>query len=53
MFMLAYPACTATGTVLLQTAPQRGLTLGRTEGFLRAMREVRLPSSPSPPGPDS
>ena len=40
MFTLAYPACTSTGTVLLQTAPRRGLTHGRTEGFLRAMREI-------------
>ena len=40
MFTLAYPACTSTGTVLLQTAPRRGLTHGRTEGFLRLPRHA-------------
>ncbi|KAI0311419.1 hypothetical protein OF83DRAFT_762624 [Amylostereum chailletii] len=40
MFALAYPSCVAIGTVLLQTSPQRGLSHGRMEGFLRAMREI-------------
>ena len=40
MFQLAYPSCKAIGTVLLQTAPVRGLSAGRMESFLRAMREV-------------
>ena len=41
MFQLAYPSCKAIGSVLLQTAPARGLSAGRMESFLRAMREVR------------
>lgn len=41
-FTLAYPAAVALGSVLLQTAPARGLPGGRMEAFLRAMREVRL-----------
>ena len=41
MFQLAYPSCKAIGSVLLQTAPARGLSAGRIESFLRAMREVR------------
>jgi len=41
MFQLAYPSCKAIGSVLLQTAPVRGLSGGRMESFLRAMREVR------------
>lgn len=41
MFHLAYPSCKAIGSVLLQTAPARGLSAGRMESFLRAMREVR------------
>ncbi|KAI0028760.1 hypothetical protein K488DRAFT_89423 [Vararia minispora EC-137] len=40
MFALAYPACVAIGAVLLQTAPARGVEGGRTEAFLRAMREI-------------
>ncbi len=44
MFQLAYPSCKAIGSVLLQTAPARGLSAGRMESFLRAMREVRYPS---------
>ncbi|KAG6916082.1 hypothetical protein DXG01_008556 [Tephrocybe rancida] len=39
-FNLAYRACTVLGTVLLQTAPPRGQPGGKTEAFLRAMREV-------------
>ncbi|KAH9984853.1 hypothetical protein BJV77DRAFT_1035511 [Russula vinacea] len=35
------PSCKAIGSVLLQTAPGRGLSAGRMESFLRAMREVR------------
>jgi hypothetical protein len=41
MFHLAYPSCKSIGAVLLQTAPARGLSAGRMECFLRAMREVR------------
>ena len=41
MFHLAYPSCKGIGAVLLQTAPARGLSAGRMESFLRAMREVR------------
>ncbi|KAI5828089.1 hypothetical protein K523DRAFT_245355 [Schizophyllum commune Tattone D] len=37
---VAYTACTALGAVLLQTAPPRGLPGGRTEAFLRVMREL-------------
>lgn len=40
MFHLAYPSCKSIGAVLLQTAPARGLSAGRMESFLRAMREV-------------
>jgi hypothetical protein len=40
MFHLAYPSCKNIGAVLLQTAPARGLSAGRMETFLRAMREV-------------
>lgn len=43
MFHLAYPSCKSIGAVLLQTAPARGLSAGRMESFLRAMREVRYP----------
>ncbi|KAF8625843.1 hypothetical protein AX17_006739 [Amanita inopinata Kibby_2008] len=39
-FNLAYRACTVLGTVLLQTAPARGLSGGKMESFLRAMRDV-------------
>ncbi|KAG6843805.1 hypothetical protein H0H87_000230, partial [Tephrocybe sp. NHM501043] len=39
-FNLAYRACTVLGTALLQTAPPRGQPGGKTEAFLRAMREV-------------
>ena len=39
---VAYRASVVLGTVLLQTAPPRGLPAGRMEAFLRAMREVRL-----------
>ncbi|KAG6886977.1 hypothetical protein C0992_001365 [Termitomyces sp. T32_za158] len=39
-FKLAYRACTVLGTALLQTAPPRGTPSGKTESFLRAMREV-------------
>ncbi|KAH9077788.1 hypothetical protein EDB83DRAFT_2345970 [Lactarius deliciosus] len=40
MFHLAYPSCKSIGAVLLQTAPARGLSAGRMESFLRAMREI-------------
>jgi len=40
MFHLAYPSCKSIGSVLLQTAPARGLSAGRMEAFLRAMREI-------------
>ncbi|KAG6899056.1 hypothetical protein C0993_001321, partial [Termitomyces sp. T159_Od127] len=39
-FKLAYRACAVLGTTLLQTAPPRGTPGGKTEAFLRAMREV-------------
>ncbi|CAL1709761.1 unnamed protein product [Somion occarium] len=39
-FYLAYPAAVALGSVLLQTAPSRGLPGARMEAFLRAMREI-------------
>ncbi|KAH0581225.1 hypothetical protein H2248_012342 [Termitomyces sp. 'cryptogamus'] len=39
-FNLAYRACTVLGSALLQTAPPRGTPGGKTEAFLRAMREV-------------
>ncbi|KAJ6618802.1 hypothetical protein B0H10DRAFT_2028031 [Mycena sp. CBHHK59/15] len=39
-FGVAYRAGTVLGTVLLQTAPRRGMAGGRMEGFLRAMRDV-------------
>ncbi|KII91877.1 hypothetical protein PLICRDRAFT_173673 [Plicaturopsis crispa FD-325 SS-3] len=39
-FNIAYRACVVLGTVLLQTSPERGLTGGRMEAFLRAMREI-------------
>ncbi|PFH46252.1 hypothetical protein AMATHDRAFT_70259 [Amanita thiersii Skay4041] len=39
-FNIAYRACSVLGTVLLQTAPARGLPGGKMESFLRAMREV-------------
>ncbi|KAF7964534.1 hypothetical protein HWV62_6041, partial [Athelia sp. TMB] len=39
-FNVAYQACSVLGTVLLQTAPERGLVGGKTEAFLRAMKEV-------------
>lgn len=42
MAALAYPACVAIGTVLLQTSPPRGLPGARMESFLRAMREVSV-----------
>ena len=41
-FKVAYRASVVLGTVLLQTSPPRGLTSGKMEAFLRAMREVRL-----------
>ena len=37
---VAYGASTVLGTVLLQTLPARGLSGGRMEAFLRAMKEV-------------
>lgn len=40
-FKVSYRACIILGTVLLQTAPQRGLASGRMEAFLRVMRDVR------------
>ncbi|KAF9484229.1 hypothetical protein BDN70DRAFT_798068 [Pholiota conissans] len=39
-FKVAYRACVVLGAVLLQTSPPRGLTSGKMESFLRAMREV-------------
>jgi hypothetical protein len=39
-FNVAYRASVVLGTVLLQTAPERGLSGGRMEAFLRAMKEV-------------
>ncbi|KAF5339690.1 hypothetical protein D9758_014899 [Tetrapyrgos nigripes] len=39
-FRVSYQASVVLGTVLLQTAPPRGLSSGRMEAFLRAMREV-------------
>jgi len=39
-FKVAYRASLVLGTVLLQTSPRRGLTNGKMEAFLRAMREV-------------
>jgi len=39
-FNVAYRACTVLGTVLLQTAPPRGLPGGKMEAFLRVMREL-------------
>ena len=40
-FNVAYRACTVLGTVLLQTAPRRGLAGGKMEAFLRAMKELQ------------
>ena len=39
-FKVAYRSSLVLGTVLLQTSPQRGLSNGKMEAFLRAMREV-------------
>lgn len=39
-FRVSYRACVVLGTVLLQTSPPRGFSGGRTEAFLRAMKEV-------------
>ena len=39
-FKVAYRASLVLGTVLLQTSPPRGLSNGKMEAFLRAMREV-------------
>ncbi|KAI0074357.1 hypothetical protein K474DRAFT_1774086 [Panus rudis PR-1116 ss-1] len=39
-FQLAYPAAVALGSVLLQTAPSRGLPGGRMEAFARVIREI-------------
>jgi len=44
-FSVAYPASVALGSVLLQTSPARGLSSGRMEAFLRAMKEVRFSHS--------
>jgi hypothetical protein len=43
-FKVSYRASVVLGAVLLQTSPRRGLPGGRTEAFLRAMREVRISS---------
>jgi hypothetical protein len=40
-FKVAYRSSLVLGTVLLQTSPRRGLSNGKMEAFLRAMREVR------------
>ena len=45
-FKIAYPAAEVQGTVLLQTAPLRGMPGARMESFLRVMREVRVPFIP-------
>ncbi|KAM6501499.1 hypothetical protein JOM56_004513 [Amanita muscaria] len=39
-FNTAYSACTVLGTILLQTAPPRGLPSAKMEAFLRVMREL-------------
>ena len=39
-FKIAYPAAEVQGTVLLQTAPPRGMPGAKMEAFLRTMREV-------------
>jgi hypothetical protein len=39
-FKVAYQASQVLGTVLLQTSPRRGLSNGKMEAFLRALREV-------------
>ncbi|KAF7297091.1 hypothetical protein MIND_00942000 [Mycena indigotica] len=39
-FNAAYHACTVLGTILLQTAPRRGLPGGKMETFLRTMRDI-------------
>ena len=39
-FNVAYRASVVLGTVLLQTSPERGLSGGQMEAFLRAMKEV-------------
>ncbi|KAF7300236.1 hypothetical protein MKEN_01347600 [Mycena kentingensis (nom. inval.)] len=44
-FSAAYRACVVLGSVLLQTAPRRGLPGGRMEAFLRAMRDVERHSN--------
>lgn len=41
-FNVAYHACYVLGTVLLQTAPERGHAGGKMEAFLRAMKEVSV-----------
>lgn len=41
-FKVSYRACVVLGTVLLQTAPRRGLSSGKMEAFLRVMREVTI-----------
>lgn len=39
-FKIAYPAAEVQGTVLLQTAPPRGMPGAKMEAFLRTMREI-------------
>jgi hypothetical protein len=39
-FQVAYGASVVLGTVLLQTSPERGLSGGQMEAFLRAMKDV-------------
>jgi len=39
-FSIAYPSAVVLGTVLLQTAPPRGLPGAQMESFLRVMREL-------------
>ena len=41
-FKVAYRSSLVLGTVLLQTSPRRGLSNGKMEAFLRAMREVHF-----------
>jgi hypothetical protein len=40
-FKVAYRSSLVLGTVLLRTSPRQGLSNGKMEAFLRAIREVR------------
>jgi hypothetical protein len=48
MFHLAYPSCKAIGSVLLQTAPACGLSVGRMESLLTLLTDRSLTRSGSP-----